>query len=196
MSDTFNADMRKLTKKLSDLEKKQIPFASSLALNKLAVLGQRAAVRGLAVHIDKPTPFTKRGIRVRRSNKSNLVSAVFVQDIQAEYLRFAVFGGNRKPKGRALIIPVQQRLNQYGNLPKNKIKNLMARDDTFALVNSPRAGIYQRLKNGRLKLLVSFKGGADYRSIYPFKQIVVKEVQKYVESAFRSSLQRALSSAK
>ncbi len=196
MSDTFNADMRKLTKKLSDLEKKQIPFASSLALNKLAVLGQRAAVRGLSIHLHEPTPFTKRGIRVGRSNKRNLVALVYVHDKQAEYLRYQVYGGTRKPRGRAALIPVNEKLNKYGNIPANRLRKRLFSKDVFVRSNRPDAGIYQRLSNGKLKLLISFKSQASYQSRYPFKNIVVTEVQRYVESAFRAAMQQAIATAK
>lgn len=196
MAGSFHVDMQRLTKKLSNLEKQQLPFAASLALNQLAVLGQKAAQRGMKQHLDKPTPFTIRGVRVIRSSKRKLISAVFIQNIQAEYLKYQIHGGTRMPKGRAIVVPVQQRLNQYGNLPRGKIKNLLARQDVFTRSNRPDAGIFQRKRGGRLKMLISFKSQARYNKRFPYEQIVIKEVKRYTEPAFRQAMAKAIATAR
>jgi hypothetical protein len=56
MADTFDVDMRKLISKLSDLEKKQLPFALSLALNKTAQDIVDAEVKHMKTIFSNPSP--------------------------------------------------------------------------------------------------------------------------------------------
>ena len=204
MMNTLQSDMRKLQQSLTEFQKKQLPFATSVALNQVASLGQKAALRSMSRNLDKPTPFTKRGLRITRSTKTRLMSEVYIQEIQAAYLQYQVEGGTRRPKSRALIVPVQQRVNQYGNLPRNKVKQLLARNDVFVVHSRNRdgrsrelsSGIYQRMKTGRLKMLVAFETKAKYSKRYPFEASVVDEVNRYLVPVFRQSFARALATAR
>jgi len=83
---------------MSRLHKKQMPFAAALGLTmtakKVAKVEQRMMVRKL----DRPTPFTIKGVRWERANKKDfatgrLHSRVYLMDKQAEYLRFQIEGG-------------------------------------------------------------------------------------------------------
>lgn len=196
MDPSLKRDIDQVTKQLKGFEKKQIPFATSVALNQVAKFGQRRAQRRMRTDLNRPTPFTIRGIRTKRSTKSNLYAEVFIQEIQAEYLKFAIKGGSRKPKGRAVVVPVNLKLNKYGNIPRRKIKSLLTRDDVFVIRNSSNAGIYQRTRSGKLKMLVAFESTASYERRWPFEDIVIREVKSTIGSAMRTALNRALSSAK
>lgn len=196
MDASLKHDIDKVTRQLKGLAKNQIPFATSLALNQVAQDSQRRAQRRLRTDIDRPTPFTIRGIKAKRSNKHNLYAEVFIQDIQAEYLKYAIKGGTRSPKKRAIVVPVDLKLNKYGNIPRRKIKTLLQRKDVFVKNNSSHAGIYQRTKSGKLKMLVAFENTATYEPRWPFYDIVMLEAKVRIKPAMRAALNRALSSAK
>lgn len=196
MASELSKDISKLTKNLSDLEKKQIPFSTSLALNQVAQDAQRRAQRRLRIDLDRPTPFTIRGIGVSRSSKRKLQSAVFIKDIQADYLKYAIFGGTRRPANRAITVPVKARLNKFGNIPRKKIQSLLTRSDVFVVRDSQKAGIYQRMKSGKLKMLIAFESTAVYKRRYDFKDIVVIEANKRITPAMRQALKKALSTMK
>ena len=83
---------------MSRLHKKQMPFAAALGLTmtakKVAKVEQRMMVREL----DRPTPFTVKGVRWQGANKSDfktgrLHSRVYLMPKQAEYLRYQIEGG-------------------------------------------------------------------------------------------------------
>lgn len=196
MQISIESELKRFEKDLTEIEKKQIPFATSVALNNTAVEAQKEAQRQMGKRLDRPTPFTKKGVRVKRSSKRNLQASVFIQDIQAEYLKYAIDGGTRKPKGRAIPVPQQIRLNKYGNMPRNKIRSLLAREDVFVINNDESAGIYQRMKNGTFKLLASFHSEAKYKKRYPFEDIVYKEAGKRFKPFMAQSLNKALATAK
>ena len=108
--------------------REQIPYATARALTMTAREVATAETAALSEHLDRPTPFTQRAIGTASASKGNLAARVFVKDIQAAYLSLQVTGGIRLPKRRALVLPGSgQRVNQYGNLPRNKLRELLAR---------------------------------------------------------------------
>ena len=79
-----------------------------MTAKKVAKVEQRMMVRQL----DRPTPFTIKGVRWQGANKSDfktgrLHSRVYLMPTQAEFLRFQIEGGTRTPKGTAIqCLPV------------------------------------------------------------------------------------------
>lgn len=196
MDPSLKRDIEQVTKQLRGLAREQIPFATSLALNQVAQDGQRRAQRQMRLLLDRPTPFTIRGVRTKRSNKRNLYAEVYLQEIQGDYLKFAIKGGSRQPKGRAIVVPVKLKLNKYGNIPRRKIKALLQRKDTFVLSNSSKAGIYQRTRTGKLEMLIAFEPAASYEPRFPFHDIVIREAKVRIGPAMRTAINKALSSAR
>lgn len=60
------ADIRAATEFLTDLQRKQIPFATVRALNTVAFNAMRVGREYLQANLDKPTPFTVKSWYVRR----------------------------------------------------------------------------------------------------------------------------------
>ena len=134
-----------------------MPFAAALGINDALTLVRAKSPSVLERDLDRPTPFTKRGIFVQRASKGKLFGVVGFKDVQAGYLKLQVEGGERTPKGRALIVPVGQRLNKYGNIPRGAVARSVANSNVFAGKIKGRAGIYRRNRSGRVKLLVAFE---------------------------------------
>lgn len=135
---------------------KQARFAGALMLTALAKDGQAAAAARIDEAFDRPTRFTQRGPAITPANKQTLASAIFVKDVQAEYLDIQEKGGRLTPKpGSPVIFPVNLGLNALGNIPRGKIKRALKRGDTFVSnQDEPRTkhlppGIYQRGKRGK-----------------------------------------------
>ena len=146
MDISLKDNTKEVLKDLGGVSKKQIPFATALALTKTAQSAQKALRKAAIQQIDNPTPFTLRGFRIRKANKKTLTAEVFIADTQSEYLKYAIEGGTRTPKKRAIIQPGAIKLNKYGNIPKNAINRIMARRDTFSGVIGGVPGIWQRKK--------------------------------------------------
>jgi len=207
---SIKIDMRgfdELASKMDDLQKKQLPFALAKALTDTAVQAKKAVDVQLPKKLDRPTPFTMRAIGNKRASKRLLQSEVFVKDKQAEYLRFAIEGGVRKPKGRAIATPGSKvKLNRYGNMPgaRGKAGKLLANKKTY-FSGKPKgkpaapAGIWQRMgKGGRMKLrlVVAYEKEITYKKRLPFYKIVNDVVQHRFKKNFDKAFSHALRTAR
>lgn len=189
---------------------RQMPFAIASTLTALAKDGQAAANDEIDKVFDRPVPFTRRSVGITPARKSNLVAAVFVKDIQAQYLGIQVTGGTRLPKsGSPIIVPVQIRLNQAGNIPRGKLKRELAKPTTFVVGKNAKGegarlppGIYQRPKRtkrgkaGKTKMLVAFEPKARYRRRFPFKRVVSERVLVMARRRWRENVVRAIKTAR
>lgn len=171
---------------LASLQRDHLPAAQARALTETAQDAVAELHAQLPVAFDRPTPFTQRAFGVERATKSNLAAAVFIKDVQWEYLRFQVKGGTRYPKHKAVLEPVSVPLNQYGNMPRNYVRQLLARKDVFAGKVNGAAGIYQR-SGSKVKLLVALTPQAEYKPRFDFKGIV----HRVVKARFRDNFERA-----
>lgn len=97
-------DVRQVTKMLTGVQKKHVPFAQSLAINKTAQLVKEAEREEMKRVLDRPTPFTLNGLMMRPSNKRNLVASVWLKDwtpkgtAAEKYLMPHIKGGGRNVK--------------------------------------------------------------------------------------------------
>lgn len=82
---------------------KQLPFATSVALNDTAFAVRGSLNKGTISAFDKPVKFTQSAFLVQKSKKRDLVAVVYAQDKtgkdRARYLRFGIKGGSRPQKG-------------------------------------------------------------------------------------------------
>ncbi|PWC74047.1 hypothetical protein [Azospirillum sp. TSH64] len=129
------ADLKPLQSTLTGLAKDQIPFATARALTAVAKKVQAAEKEALTEVFDRPTLFTQRAVGVKAARKADLTAIIFVKDIAAKYLEPFELGGQHhlppSKRGGTLFNPKNVQLNQYGNLPKGKLRRLAARPDTF-----------------------------------------------------------------
>lgn len=150
ISDMINAriETKRLTRTLSDIERKQMPYAAMLALNETAKDGQRAEQQDVVRVFNNPTKWTINGFRVSRATKTRLTSKVFFKDEYQgsrgsnawEYLTPHVGGGERRFKGsevlfmRAGVLPPGMFMvpasaaeyDAYGNVKRVQINKLLS----------------------------------------------------------------------
>ena len=181
-------DLAKLGKRLHSIQSKQIPFATAKALTATAKHVQAKQPEQLEKDFDNPTPFTKRGFYVRGATKAKQYAIVGIKDIQAKYLELQIKGGTRRPKGKALIAPSELRRNRYGNIPKGKIKALLAKPSVFSGTVNGTPGVWQRNKNGSMKLLISYSSEQKYKKRYDF----VESSRAMARKQFPRELQRSI----
>lgn len=137
---------------LKDLEhhllslKKQIPYATALALTRTARRIQEAQKVNLESKLENPTPFTVNSVASVGARKTSLRAKVYIRPTAAQYLAPSEYGGTRYLSGRALLNPKNIRLNQYGNIPRNKLARLKARPDVFVGSVGGVNGVWQRKK--------------------------------------------------
>lgn len=225
----IETNINEIRKQLGGLSK-QADFAFSRALNSVAKKVQAAMPLGLQQQLDRPTPFTTRNStfisRENRATKDKLEVSVLFKDRQAEYLRFQVEGGERRPKNKALRLPSAIGLDSFGNLPKGAIQQLLAvakreskltkrrartikvskeveifyGDPTeLGLPGSP-AGIYKRVKQGTssrlIPLIVFPERSATYRKRLDLLRIARPVVEQNLQADFAIALKQALRTAR
>lgn len=202
---------------------KQVAFAASKALNATGKAVADTMPAQIERAIDKPTPFTKRGVRVLKyANKAKLEATVGFMKAQAEYMRWQVEGGTRQPGAAGLRLPSAIKVNEFGNIPKGVINQLIAvarKEGKLGKVKARRVqvsskvelfygdpldkkgktwprGIY-KIANGSLIPLVVFPvTPARYRAIFDFQRIAEGIVKREWSRQFDKALAEALRTAR
>ena len=214
MQISVKSDVDKALKGMSVLQRKQMPFAAALRLSMTAKKVMRVEQRILVKQLDRPTPFTVKGVRWQGANKADfklgrLHSRVYLLPKQAEYLSFQIEGGTRTPKGTAIAVPTSNvKLNRYGG-GQGRIKWLLAKKNTFQGTINGVVGVWQRSKRGKgsrggsgtigqsgLKLQVAYENSTQYQPRFDFYGIGERSVRTNIGKEMDKAIARALRSAK
>lgn len=213
---TMSVDTRAIERRLNSLATSQLPFAVALGINDVAGQIRDAEQSGLERDLDRPAPFTKRGLTVSRATKRKPVGVVGFKRVQAEYLALQATGGTRRAKRRAVVVPVNQRLNKYGNMPKGALKRALAKPDVFSGTVKGVAGVWQRPKRGKrrtkhgaqmgrtgtvgkrkgLKLLAAYESSVKYSPRLKFVPRARKLATREIGPAIAKGLRQAVSTAR
>lgn len=159
--------------------RKQIPFATAQALTSTVRKIENAQKVALQRNLESPTPFTVKSIKSRGARKSDLRAKVFVMKTAATYLEPFEEGGIHKLNGSALLNPKNIKLNKYGNLPRNKLSSLKAKDNTFIGDVGGANGVWQRKKvkkgkKGRKRIQRSPNGTRKDRKKQPMPKLLIQ----------------------
>ena len=142
MQISVKSDVDKALKSMRGLQRKQVPFAAALGLSmtakKVAKVEQRMMVREL----DRPTPFTIKGVRWQGASKSDfktgrLHSRVYLMSTQAEYLRYQIECGTIGQSGLKLLVAYesstqyQPRFDFYG-IAQRSVRTNIAKESAIA----------------------------------------------------------------
>ena len=71
MQISVKSDVDRALKSISIFQKKQIPFAAALGLTNTAKKVMKVEQRMMVKQLDRPTPFTVRGIRYQGARKAD-----------------------------------------------------------------------------------------------------------------------------
>ena len=113
--------VKEMGKGLSELEKRQIPFALSVALNRTAFGSRQDAVKEIADSFDRPTPLIKKAVLYAKSDKRTLTAAVYVPEETrrgvnvSRILRPHIYGGFRR-----VVKASERRLRRFGFMGPNQ----------------------------------------------------------------------------
>lgn len=191
MKESVAKQVKRINRKLSKLEKKQIPFATSQALNDSAFEARKDLQIEVARQLDRPTPFTVKAFQVERSTKRRLKALVFVEGKRA-YLENVIFGLNRTGN---IGVPVNKRLNKYGNIPGKKTGYIKKGNQFIATIRGVR-GVWQREKGRGLTLLVRFHDSVKHKERFGFENVVFRTVKRSFFPFYQRRLSRAVATMK
>ena len=142
------AETKQLTKYLSNVQRKQIPFGTMMALNDVAFDARSYTQKSLPRRLDRPTPAMVKSVQVQKAKKKKLVATVGFaglgfkrsswRESAAEIMKRHIMGGTRLAEGTHLRIPSDTKgggikLNKYGNIggKKAKIAKMIGNNDQF-----------------------------------------------------------------
>ena len=213
---TMGIDTRAIERGLNRLAASQLPFAIALGINDVSGQIKEAEETALARDLDRPVPFTRRGLAVARASKRRLTGVVGFKRIQAAYLALQATGGTRRAKRRAIVVPVRHRLNKYGNMPRSAIKRALAKPDVFSGTVKGVSGIWQRPKRGKrrtksgprmgpvgtvgskkgLKLLAAYEASVKYRPRLRFVPRAHRLAKREIAPAIAKRLTQTVKTAR
>lgn len=189
MSITSNA--AKVRKRMDRLQK-DLKFVEAVALTKTAAKCRDAVTRSMDREIDRPTGFTKKAMAIRPATKVRLKASVHVKDLQARYLRTIIKGGTRKPKGQAIVVPVKARLNRFGNLSRKYLVTQLAKPNVFSGNINGVAGMFQRMRGGKLKMLIAYEKQASYRRTFDPGRTIRRTALRQFPIEYRRQFNRTI----
>ena len=195
MKVNVESNIKEITKWTTNAQKKQIPFATSVAINNTLFDLKKEMAKQMDKKLDRPTPFTKRGFFINKAKKNLLVGVLLMKDIVANYMQFQIEGGTRTT-GKQIPVPYKPnaRLNKFGNII-GKRTGLIKKNTQFIGNVSGTEGVYERTKDG-LKLIIGFERSVTYRPRFPFYTIAARFSNAVFDMNFTKAFNRALRSAK
>lgn len=191
-------NIKEIERQLSRLQRKQIPFATSMALNNTAFQARKALMAQAPVKLNRPTKYTVNAFRVAKASKRKLVASVYVDDSRAHYLKYQIEGGTRIGKGMGTGVPTRNRkLNAYGNIPGRR-SGLVKGKKQFISTIKGVPGVWERYgrKGRKVRLMVGFEKQVTYRPLFPFYKIVGGVVRGRFKRNLERAIVRALGSAR
>ena len=210
--------LKDLAKGFKGLQRDQIPYGSALALTGLANRVAEAEVKGFEQTFDRSTPFTLKAEGVIPARKSTMRATVFVRDIQASYLEAFQFTHVQALGGkRAILGPRNVALNQYGNLPRNKLATLKGKPGVFVGTVHTKSGqsisgVWQRptaapagrrgkrhagaVPSGKLTLLIRFADPVAVHQELNYFERAKAVINTHLNAEFEAGMAKALATAR
>ena len=194
----------------------QVPFATSLTINRVAEFAKSALQVEMNRVFDRPKPFTINSIFIKRSTKTNLTATVFHSDRVAPYLLPEIAGGVRDEKqfeiilGNDVLVPTQNApRDAYGGVPRAFIRKVLSQalpigrpalKAEYVLVrpgvkSKLLPGIYQRV-GGKIHALFYFKTAAHYEKRYDMLGVVERTIAAEFDRQFAANMDFALGTAR
>ena len=143
---TAKFDVRDVIRQIKDIQDKQIPFATSLAINNTAKLVKAKEEHEIRDVFDRPTPYIQNSIFIKPSNKRNLTAFVGIKDQgfksapASKILQAEIAGGERRlkryevalrsvgilPEGYFTVPGEAAKIDQYGNISRGQIVQILS----------------------------------------------------------------------
>jgi len=207
---SVRTNVKEVTKGLTKLQRQQIPFATSVALNKTGQLVLAGLQRTAQKTFDGgATPSTLRalkppkGLKGRRHNiifstKRDLRTTIFLPDWAANYLKYQIDGGIRPTDGSGTGVPTRnRRLNKYGNIPGRR-SGLVKGNKQFISTIKGIDGVWERYgpKGRNVRLLIAFEKNPKYRKKFTYFETATKMAKIHFSRKLKISLDKAIRSAR
>lgn len=147
MNVDIKVDVKSALKDLGNIRDKQVPYSTSLALNRTAQKVKAKQEHEIRDVFDRPTPFIQNSQFIKYSNKRNLTATVGVKDFSfgkgvpaVKPLLAEIGGGERRlkrfemalrsagvlPNGYMIVPGEAAEIDQYGNIKGSQIVKILS----------------------------------------------------------------------
>ena len=168
-------DLADLTKKLTNLQKEQIPYATGEALTATTWNARLFAQDGMMRDLSKPKAFTLNAFKVQKATKRNLTAHIELKPIQAQYLGWTLEAGT-KARAQGIPVPISG-----VRMTKGRYEKLLSQPDVFRGMIKGIEGLWRREPYGRVKLLFVIKREVDYD---PYAWRYYRDVERAIAARF------------
>ena len=185
--------------------KKQIPFATAMAINETLGIGKSNRNRGLdkvlsqqmKQKLDNPKAQTTKAFYRISANKNRLVGTLGFQDWAAKFMKFQIEGGVRT-KAKKIGVPMKDNpaLNAQGNIKGLKSSGYIKNKKQKIMTINGTKGVWEVHKDRTLKLMVAFKDSVSYSAKFPFYKIAAGYVNNRFDKNLTKQFNKAVKSAK
>lgn len=214
---------KQVLKRLSDILKRQVPYATRIAINNTLKEAKPIQEKEIVSSFHQPVRRTRSAIFTLYAKPSRLVGELRVKDRApggtppSKYLAPGVFGGERRRKGIEVylqargflqpdewVVPSRVARNAAGNLPAGiykKIAGSNLRDESsqyfYARIRGT-GGIWKRSgRGGRIiKPVLIFVRRPVYKKKYAFFDVAYRHAKRRYPPIFRRALRHALRTAR
>lgn len=190
---------------LSDLSRKQLPFAQALALTRTAQAAQRKIKGGLPGRFNIRNNFVERGVRIKAATKRKTEAVVFWRAPGgasrrgfAEALARQETGGIKRPAKRTIALPRGVKRGAGGRITKsNQPGRLLERKNVYIADVRGGAAIFRRVGRGRPKLLYFLtRRPAKVEARFEFRETATSVARRVYPKEFGKAFARALATRK
>lgn len=217
-------DVKKVTRQLNRIERKQIPFATMQALNDTAFQAHKKVKDFIPKVFDNPTPWVRKGVEYTKATKIKLRANVRMRDFGGKgitgetMLSPHIYGGGRKKKrselrmGAYLMPGKSAKRNKFGNIPASQISKALSdmgqgmvgiktgakKAKYFFKTIKGTTAIWERYgrKGSQIRPFLVATKAPRYRKRFPFFKIVKAEVAKRFPINFDKRMRQALATAR
>lgn len=151
---TIDLEISSALQGLSELKRKQIPFATAVALTRTAQRAQGEIRRELPHRFEIRSPFIERGVRIEAATKTKQEAAVLWRGPAGSKFGLSLArqetGGTKSPARRWLAIPRDVKRNARGIIPKSQRPGALMKRKRVFIKEDPGRGavIMQRQPKG------------------------------------------------
>lgn len=202
MQVSVRTNVQEITKKLTRIQRRQIPFATMMALNETAFgIARQVMPKQAERKFDGgATAFTKRGFKYQKASKLNLESIVYIDKKQLKYMRHQVDGGVRRPNKKVILTPgYHAKINRYGNITRANRTKYLSKSDKYIVSDR---GVYEvkgKGKSQQLKKVLNFVKQAKYSPKFHFYRMAEGYINNPIKGfnpRMSKHLARAIANAK
>ena len=191
----LESNIREVSRKLTRIQRKQIPFAASQALNDTAFKIRNDTVTTLwprSVQV-KQRNFARAAFRVRKSTKRDLVAAVFDQ-LNRAFMPRQIEGGVKVPfSSTHIAVPTKNALTGTGRIKKAA---RLSDPSLFKARIKGTFGLWKRTRRNGVQLFYVLTPKANVRPAFPFFEFGIRSSKRNFGRFLRKRLVRAIKTAR